>query len=134
MKKIIVFYSVAALLIFGFTRSFMTTEWQTGSLRGAVTDPSGAVVPGAKIVLSSNRGSETLSTGGTGEYVATGLAPGAYRVTVSANCFAPLEQAGIQISAGRRIKMDVSLGLAALTQVITVTADAPRSIGSGAGQ
>src|SRR5436190_9029091 len=52
---------------------------QTATLRGIVTDESGAIVPGAKITLTANAGiANTALAGDDGSYSFTGIAPGDY--------------------------------------------------------
>src|SRR5947208_6885082 len=58
---------------------------QTGTLRGIVTDESGAIVPGAKITLTANAGiANTALAGDDGSYSFTGIAPGDYVAEASA--------------------------------------------------
>ncbi len=59
------------------------------SVRGSVTDPSGAVVPGAQIELvnQANGQRQTQVAGGTGEYQFQQISPGTYLLTVSAGGF-----------------------------------------------
>src|SRR5438132_757523 len=58
---------------------------QTGTLRGIVTDESGAIVPGAKITLTANAGTaNTAVAGDDGSYSFTGITPGEYVVQASA--------------------------------------------------
>jgi hypothetical protein len=124
MKKQIVFCSLAALLGLGLASPLMRGAPRKGSLSGEVADPSGAAVPGATVMVSNGTWSEALSTDGYGHYVAGGLAPGRYEVSVSSDGFAPLDRTGLVVSAGRRTEMDAMLGLAVLRQEITVTAAA----------
>ena len=63
----------------------LTWPAQTASLRGQVTDESGAVVPGARVLLSAVPGAPRLATAdGYGAYFFAGLAPGEYAVSASA--------------------------------------------------
>src|SRR5436190_15796655 len=58
---------------------------QIGTLRGIVTDDSGAIVPGAKITLTANSGTvNTAVAAGDGSYSFTGIAPGDYVAQASA--------------------------------------------------
>src|SRR5438128_11892302 len=58
---------------------------QTGTLRGVVTDESGAIVPGAKITLTANAGTtNTAVAGNDGSYSFTGITPGDYVAKASA--------------------------------------------------
>ncbi len=62
----------------------------TGSIRGVVTDPNGAVVPSAKVTITkrSNNSSLTTQTSGTGQFEFNNLLVGDdYTVTVEASNF-----------------------------------------------
>ena len=64
-----------------------------GSIQGTVTDPSGAVVPNAKVTIkNSDTGvSRDLTTNGSGFYTAGPLIPGNYTISVTAPGFSPTE-------------------------------------------
>ncbi len=124
MKKHIFGYFLAAVLALGLTPPLMKSRSGTGSLGGEVLDPSGAVVPRARVVVFKDRWAETLSTDNTGQYVATGLSPGTYEVSVSSEGFAPFDRAGLVVAGGERTEMDAMLEIAVLKQGITITADA----------
>jgi hypothetical protein len=61
----------------------------TGGLQGTVKDPSGAVVPGAQVVATSNilAGNKTANSDASGYYRFANLPPGSYVVTVTAKGF-----------------------------------------------
>ena len=62
---------------------------QTATLRGIVTDESGAIVPGAKITLTASaRTATTALAGDDGSYSFTGIAPGDYVAEASAHASA----------------------------------------------
>lgn len=92
----------------------------TLQIRGQVTDPSKAVIPGAIVSLSgANDFLRSVSTDEQGRYVLANLAPGKYIFRVSSAGFAPLERR-IDISGDRPITLDVALKLAVETQQVTV--------------
>jgi hypothetical protein len=92
----------------------------TLQIRGQVTDPSKAVIPGATVSLSgANDFLRSASTDEQGRYTLTNLAPGKYVFRVSSTGFAPLERR-IDISGDRPITLDVALKLAVETQQVTV--------------
>jgi hypothetical protein len=130
MTKELFAYSAAAMLALGLAGALIHGGSATGSLAGEVTDPSGAVVPNAKIFVLGDRWSKTLSTDGAGRYEVDELAPGTYEVSVSSDGFAPLDRAGLVVSAGVLARMDAPLNLAVLQQAVTVTAqDSDRYVG-----
>src|SRR5947208_15537271 len=92
---------------------------QTGTLRGSVTDESGAIVPGAKITLTASSGTvNTAVAGADGSYSFTGIAPGDYVAQASAPDLAtpPLK---LTIRPGVQT-LNLQLKVAALAQQVTV--------------
>src|SRR5438093_2742736 len=92
---------------------------QTGTLRGTVTDDSGAIVPGAKITLTANSGTvNTAVAAGDGSYSFTGIAPGDYVAQASAPELAtpPLK---LMIRPGVQT-LNLQLKVASLVQEVTV--------------
>src|SRR5213594_639207 len=92
---------------------------QTGTLRGTVTDDSGAIVPGAKITLTANSGTATTAVAvGDGSYSFTGIAPGDYVAQASAPdlATAPLK---LTIRPGVQT-LNIQLKVAAVSQQVTV--------------
>src|SRR5258707_13874010 len=97
------------------------------TIMGRVTDPSGAGVPNAKIVVlktDTNARSETVS-GADGNYTLPFLAPGPYEVRAEAPGFKAYRHSGIQLGTNERVGEDIRLQLGAASESITVTADAP---------
>ncbi len=99
-----------------------------GSLQGRVADPSGAVVPGATVLveLEPNGPSRTAATNGQGIYRIGGLPPGLYKITVKAQGFAPSLKAGVALSAsaGHALTLDIHLAIASEVQNVEVNAGA----------
>src|SRR5213594_4040786 len=92
---------------------------QTATLRGTVTDDSGAIVPGAKITLSANSGTATTAVAaGDGAYSFTGIAPGDYvaQATAPDLATAPLK---LTIRPGAQT-LNIQLKVAAVSQQVTV--------------
>lgn len=95
------------------------------TLSGRVTDPSGASIPGAKVVATQTAtGSKAeAKTSPDGEYALPFLAPGPYQLVVEANGFKKFTQSGIQISTNQRLTQDVAMQVGTQTESVTVTAD-----------
>ena len=72
----------------------------TGALTGTVTDPSGAVTPGATVTITSadTNLSRTTTTGADGSYKFSLLPPGVYRVRFSATGFRTAEAAAVTVN------------------------------------
>jgi hypothetical protein len=93
---------------------------------GSVTDQSGAVVAGAKIVLTdpATGFTRTTESGGTGLYDISGLNPANYNLKVTAKGFETFQQTGIVVNVSATSRADVKLTVGAETQTVTVEADA----------
>jgi hypothetical protein len=99
-----------------------------GTVRGNVTDPSGAVIPIASIILREPAtGVEVrrLTTDGQGNYELSDLKPATYRLTCEAAGFKPASVDQIIVETGQVRRIDVTMAVGAVTQeAVTVTAGA----------
>src|ERR1017187_2659789 len=93
---------------------------------GIVTDQTGAVVPGADIVLVDPGTGFTKSTvsGETGLYDIAGLNPTNYNMKVTAKGFESFAQNGIVVRVSATARVDIKLSVGAESQTVTVEADA----------
>ncbi|MGA7286471.1 MAG: carboxypeptidase-like regulatory domain-containing protein, partial [Terriglobales bacterium] len=96
--------------------SLSTAQEQPGtatgkaSLRGTVTAKTGVAVRDAKAVITSATGARlALSVNEIGVYSVTGLYPGIYTVTISANNFADVVFENINLTPGRKMTLDATL-------------------------
>ena len=115
------------LLVFVAVPAFAQAGGVAG-ISGVVRDPSGAVVPGAKVVISSEgQGTlRTLESNDAGLFTAPGLAPGSgYQVTVTAAGFAPYEAKNMVLLVGQNIDLKVALAVATSATQVEVTSVAP---------
>lgn len=99
----------------------------TGTISGFVKDPSGAVVPGAKVTtVQTERGISTHTvTNGQGFYNFPALEPGTYTITVEAPGFERHIQAGLTLTVSQNLRVDAALQLGAVTGAVTVTSATP---------
>jgi len=114
-------------LFSAFILAFGTLVWAqtaTTSLRGTVTDPSGAAISNAKVTLvSSDRGFErTTRTETSGEYEFLQLQPGTYQLTVEMAGFRKYEQHGIALLVDTPVTVNARLIVGAATEIVEVTA------------
>lgn len=99
---------------------FAACAASAASLRGAVTDPSGAAVPGAIVELRGPGGEHRATTRGTGAYAFPALDPGKYRVRIRAKGFAAIDRAGLAID--RPMVFDARLAIQPGKETVTVAA------------
>ena len=91
------------------------------SLRGSVTDPSGAGVPGASVTVTGPGGMvRVVQTGNNGSYSIPNLPPGTYTLRIAANGFALFENTQLELTAARALTADAKLTLATEIQQVTV--------------
>ena len=97
-----------------------------GTIRGTVTDASGAVVPGAKVVITdmSTNLTTNLTTDSQGNYEAPQLKYGKYKVTVSSTGFNVAEIVDIDLVGGEVKRVDAKLAPKTSAEAITVTSEA----------
>lgn len=98
-----------------------------GVIAGTITDPSGAVVPGATITLT-NTGTgiaQTTKTGAAGEYRFPLVPPGTYTIQIQAAGFATSKANGIVVQASQTVPFSVKLHVATAQQLVEVTGEAP---------
>jgi hypothetical protein len=99
----------------------------TATLSGSVTDPSGAVVPQAKVsVRNLGTGLErTTISDSAGNYSVPSLQPGEYSVTVQATGFATFRLQRVALQVDQNVTANAQLGLASAGETIQVQAAAP---------
>jgi hypothetical protein len=86
----------------------------TGTIAGTVTDPDGALVPSAAIVVSSGSGSaRKLTSDAAGAFVIGRLVPGRYELKVSAKGFTAATMSDVMVTGGKTtaavVKLDISV-------------------------
>jgi hypothetical protein len=114
------------LLAIGFATPLWAQK-DAGTIVGTVRDASGAVVPGAKVSIEDvDRGVQmTLSTNGEGEYVASPLHIGRYRVTVQQVGFKKAVSEVVQLDVQGRVAINMSLQVGLISEEVLVTGAAP---------
>ena len=117
-----------------FLLGLMTTALaaQTGTLRGQVTDQSGAVIPGASVTLTGAAGLvKTTAADDHGRYVFADLVPGDYVLQVSAPQLVLPRPAKVALKPGLHT-LNLQLTVASIAEKLTVQEDAGPSISTGA--
>lgn len=124
MKAPIYLCSIFALLI---SCSMAWGQTITASVTGTVTDPSGAAVNGAKVTaINVNTGVQTpATTNADGIYTIHFLQIGHYKVSVSAQGFAPASAGPFALEVSQEAKVDVHLTVGSVNESVVVTSAAP---------
>ena len=101
-----------------------TAGVQAGKTRvhGLVTDPDGALIPGATVTLTGNGPAVKATSGADGSYSAV-VTPGTYTVTLTMPGFATYTATGIAIGAANGMTLNAKMQIGVQSQVITVNSD-----------
>ena len=113
-------FLVTSLTCFAFGQS------ERGTITGIVQDSSGAVIPAAKVTVTSQATNAKLDavTNQVGEYTVPSVQPGVYNVRVDKQGFRPTEEKGISVAAAITVRADLKLEVGTSTQTIEVQAAA----------
>src|SRR5574340_237461 len=97
-----------------------------GTITGNVTDAQGAVIPGATVLITNTETNvaSRSATNESGYFVVSLLNPGAYSISVEAAGFKKAVREGLQLNVGDRLEFAFQLEVGALSEAITVRADA----------
>ena len=107
-----------------FSQAF--AQGSAGTLRGRVTDPSGAVVALATVTATGPDGkTATVQTDHQGNFQFTRLAPGSYNVTITAKGFAPDQEADVTVTSGQTQQLEVKLLIQVEEQNVEVQESTP---------
>ena len=124
MQKNLYCFSLGILLCAG---TAVAQESGGATINGTVTDPSGALISGAKITATqpATGSQRTTQTSSAGLYSFSALAAGTYDVTVEAAGFKQAKFAAVPVAVGAVVTLDAHLQVGATQETIDVSADAP---------
>src|SRR5450631_3876801 len=95
----------------------------TATVHGHIADPTGALIPGATITVTTAAGKHvaTATSDSSGAYVVNSLAPGDYFIKVAFEGFAPVSSPAVQLVASQVKRVDISMAMVVEQQSVTVT-------------
>ncbi len=118
---------VLLFCIAAFLAGTLHAQLNQGSISGNVVDPSGAVVPNAKIT-ATNKGTgavyETTSSS-AGAYRFASLNLGTYDVKANASGFKETTATGVVVQVSSTTSLDIHLQAGGANETVSVVADAP---------
>ena len=118
-----ILHKLTPLMLLTMTALFAQSD--RGVITGTVTDSTGALIPGVRIVLSNaNTGAnaDTVTTG-TGNYTLLSLPAGTYTLKVAHQGFSPYEQTNIQVRVAVTTRVEVALTVGSAAESIRVSAE-----------
>jgi Carboxypeptidase regulatory-like domain len=122
MRKSLVVSLALGLLLPLAPRAF--AQIAGGNIYGAVTDESGAAVPGASVTLTSELGTRSTVTGAQGDFRFLNLVRGRYKVTVSIAGFTSVSRE-LVVTTGENVEVSFPLKVQSVEETVTVTAETP---------
>ena len=104
-----------------------SAQMVNGTIAGTVADQGGAVVAGAKVILTNEAIGFTreVVTNESGQYVASSVPTGEYVITAEQAGFQKLRRSGIRLTAADTLTVDLQLNVGNVQETIEVTATAP---------
>ena len=125
MTRLSRMFCILSLIALTFTGFRTLAQTGTTSLRGTVTDKSGAVIVGAKVTIASDGLSvkRDTVTSGTGAYSFVALPPGTYSLSVQMASFKTFERRNLELLVDVPNTADVLLEVGSSTEIMEVTSD-----------
>jgi Carboxypeptidase regulatory-like domain/TonB dependent receptor/TonB-dependent Receptor Plug Domain len=123
-QRLVLFLFVSALLL---PASLLDAQVTTATLVGLLRDTSGAVIPGATVVVTHEGTGvprETV-TDANGEFVLSALPSGPYTVKIELTGFKTMQNQGMQLGAGQTVRQTFTLQVGALEETVTVAGSSP---------
>src|SRR5438093_9132422 len=126
MKRTTLFLTLAVLVSVFFGLNLTSVRAQSassGSVTGQVSDPQGAIVPGAEVTLtdSATKSALTTTTNDAGRYNFPVVNPGIYDLVVTSQGFKTAKFSTEKVSIGSVLTVNVALEVGALTATVVVT-------------
>jgi hypothetical protein len=120
MRKLAFSFMVLALALLATLAINAQTK---GSLSGTVTDPAGAVVPGASVTIRNNATSQvrTANTADNGVFTFTDIEPGMYTVTVENTGFKRSVANNVEVNVTTPAQVTIALEAGQVSETVTVT-------------
>jgi hypothetical protein len=117
---------LAGIALFLFTTAGLAQN-DRGTITGSVTDPSAALIVGAKVQVKNLDTGSTFdsSTTTAGDFTIASVPVGRYSVSISAPGFKTFLQTGVQVMLDQTVKLEVSLQVGQAAETVQVTGDAP---------
>ncbi len=100
--------------------SFAFAQATLGTIKGRVLDESGALVPGASVVVTAGRFTRTVVSGDDGSYTMVGVPSGVYTIQASAPGLVQAQTGTVQVNAGGATTSDLMLRVRGEAQQVTV--------------
>lgn len=118
--------SLVAILVIALLGVSAFAQTNTARITGTITDPSGAVVPNAKVVAVNTKTQATreATTNEQGNYVITAVQPGIYTVTATAAGFSKAVTTNLEVTVAASVDADFHMKVGSGSETVEVAANA----------
>jgi hypothetical protein len=115
----------AAVILLLAVPAIAQVDYSTATLKGTVTDPTGAVISGATVTVTNPATGITKSTksAADGSYQVPALPPGNYQVTIEASGFSREVVKNLELTVGQSAAFDVHLKVGTFSDVVEVSGE-----------
>src|SRR5687767_5543001 len=120
-------YRFTAIVVFIAGSALAQSTTGTATMTGVVADSSGAVIPGAAVIVTNTDAGFVFNsvTTNEGSWYIPNLNPGAYQLKIEAQGFKGYVQNGIVLRTGEQPRIDVKLEVGSVTESVLVTGAPP---------
>jgi hypothetical protein len=118
-------FAVCTAFVFAIFAMCVSAQEFRGTITGSVTDPNGAVVPGAKVTIKNveTNVAVTVVSNDSGSYTVPSLVPGTYNISVTGDGFKTSSRENVQVRVDDRLTIDFKLEVGAAAEVNIVLGD-----------
>jgi hypothetical protein len=123
-NRLICIFGAFAIVVLVLVSTSLGQEFRA-TITGAVTDPNGAAVSGATIIIKNNATniSNTVTTNDEGSFTVPFLLPGIYTVTATSTGFKTSTREKVEVKVDERITLDFKLEIGSAAEVTVVATD-----------
>lgn len=113
---------IALLLVLAGAAVFAAAQAGRGGISGLVSDPTGAIIPGASVTATNPATGAKLSTvtTGAGLYTFVSLPPGTYEISATAKGFDTVVQKNVRVTVDQVTTINLTLKVGQVNEVVTV--------------
>ena len=124
-KPISLFWTCCLLALYSI--SALSQSQTTGRITGTVKDPNGALIAGAEVTVKNlaTADARKVTTNREGNYTAATLAPGTYRLSVTAHGFKKAEIESVRVVITETSTVDVTLEVGTISEQAVISASGP---------
>ena len=118
-------FLLTAILLLSVSAALAQAQSSTADLSGTISDPSGAVVPGATVTAKNTATgvSRTVTSSDSGTYQFIGLPPGDYEITAEAATFKKTVVSPVKLTVGQSAELGIALEIGGDDVVVNVSGD-----------